>query len=87
MYSDVGADFLSFKIFIVYKSLAMAECMASNGLREVTKLSQNSLTIMEELNENDVKLKWFDGEKVLQLVTKAGTHGNFVQIVPVGLIP
>jgi predicted house-cleaning NTP pyrophosphatase (Maf/HAM1 superfamily) len=51
------------------------------------KMSQNSLTIMEELNENDVKLKWFDGEKVLQLVTKAGTHGNFVQIVPVVLIP
>ncbi len=181
MYSDVGADFLSFKIFIVYKSLAMAECMDSNGLREAlldlqsrncflstfeswkaveltdtrsngrhhfkqvlsaisewygerafsvkwliqgkgcpfqigsvvtilysdkddqgrfmalanssgvicfvsTTQAEPSSMVMKELDENTVKLKWFDSEKRLELVVAASTRVDFIQIKPVDLI-
>jgi hypothetical protein len=51
------------------------------------KMGTMSDTVMKELNENDVKLKWFDDDKLLQLVTRVGTYCNFIQIEPLKLEP
>jgi hypothetical protein len=50
------------------------------------QMAHMSRTVMDELNENDVKLKWFHSSKTLQLITKADTRVDFVQIEPVVLI-